>query len=426
MTAAGDLCSGGLTPRRIDLFKAWTRATRAGLDAQAYPLRTPASGGRPTQISPVKLHAEQKSSKCILQSLNRTVPLDLNPTFPGDSELSRRMRAHDWSRTSLGAPEGWPAHLRTALSLCLTSRIPIVMYWGEDFNVLYNDAYISFLGTDKHPRFLGAPGRDCWSEIWPTIGPMLRGVVETGEATWSQDLLMYFARRLPAEEVYVRFSFGPIVSPDGSRVDGIFCPCTETTERVIGERRIDLLRRLRQRQTGARQATEVALGALEALAENPNDIPFAAMYLRAPQAAVAQRIGSVGLDEPAARLLPAELPMPIETGMQSGLDLPRNALFGSRPVQKVLSVPIPGASRDDPMGLLLCGVSANLVLDNDYRSFLDLVASSIGGALVEAEAYAAERRRAEALAEIDRAKTMFFTNVSHELRTPLTLMLGPL
>lgn len=336
------------------------------------------------------------------------------------------MRAHDWSRTSLGAPEGWPAHLRTALSLCLTSRIPIVMYWGEDFNVLYNDAYISFLGTDKHPRFLGAPGRDCWSEIWPTIGPMLRGVVETGEATWSQDLLMYFARRLPAEEVYVRFSFGPIVSPDGSRVDGIFCPCTETTERVIGERRIDLLRRLRQRQTGARQATEVALGALEALAENPNDIPFAAMYLRAPQAAVAQRIGSVGLDEPAARLLPAELPMPIETGMQSGLDLPRNALFGSRPVQKVLSVPIPGASRDDPMGLLLCGVSANLVLDNDYRSFLDLVASSIGGALVEAEAYAAERRRAEALAEIDRAKTMFFTNVSHELRTPLTLMLGPL
>lgn len=340
--------------------------------------------------------------------------------------MSRRMRAHDWTRTTLGAPESWPQHLRTALSLCLTSRIPIVMYWGEDFNVLYNDAYISFLGTDKHPRFLGAPGCECWSEIWPTIGPMLRGVVATGEATWSQDLLMYFARRVPAEEVYVRFSFGPIVSPDGSRIDGIFCPCTETTERVIGERRIDLLRRLGQRQTGAREATEVALGAIEALAGNPNDIPLAAVYLRAPQATVARQIGSVGIDEQATRRLPDELPMPTDAGMPSELGLPLDALVSSRPVRQLLSVPIPGASRDEPMGFLLCGLSANLVLDDDYRSFLDLVASSIGGALVEAEAYEAERRRAEALAEIDRAKTTFFTNVSHELRTPLTLMLGPL
>lgn len=89
------------------------------------------------------------------------MPLNLNPVFPGNSEMSQRMRELDWSRTSLGDPDGWPLHLRSALSLCLTSRIPIVMYWGEDFNVLYNDAYISFLGADKHPRFLGAPAREC-------------------------------------------------------------------------------------------------------------------------------------------------------------------------------------------------------------------------------------------------------------------------
>jgi hypothetical protein len=107
------------------------------------------------------------------------------------------------------------------------------MYWGPSFTVLYNDPYISFLGEAKHPRYLGQPGRECWSEIWETIGPMLESVCATGKATWSEDLLMFFARRLPREEVYVRFTFGPILAANGRTVGGIFCPCTETTEQVV-------------------------------------------------------------------------------------------------------------------------------------------------------------------------------------------------
>jgi hypothetical protein len=103
--------------------------------------------------------------------------------FPGNSEMARRMRAFDWSTSDLGPPEQWPQNLRSALGLCLTSRFPILLWWGPQFTVLYNDAYISFLGDAKHPRFLGRPGRECWSEIWETIWPMLQGVMRTGDAT---------------------------------------------------------------------------------------------------------------------------------------------------------------------------------------------------------------------------------------------------
>src|SRR4030095_6092220 len=165
----------------------------------------------------------------------------LEGVFPGESELATRMRALDWSRTDLGPPQHWPQNLRIAVSLCLTSRIPVVMYWGPAHTVLYNDAYVSFLGPGKHPRFLGRPGRECWSEIWDTIGPMLEGVRYSGKATWYEDLQMFFSRALKLEEVFVRFTFGPILGPDGPSVAGIFCPCTETTEQVVGARRLQTL-----------------------------------------------------------------------------------------------------------------------------------------------------------------------------------------
>ena len=104
--------------------------------------------------------------------------------FPGASEMAGRMRGLDWAATALGLPDQWPEPLKHAVRLCLTSRFPIVMYWGPEGIMLYNDPYIPFLGETKHPYYLGRAGREAWSDIWDRIGPLFESVERTGEATW--------------------------------------------------------------------------------------------------------------------------------------------------------------------------------------------------------------------------------------------------
>src|SRR5262249_40400465 len=147
-------------------------------------------------------------------------------------------------KTPVGPVETWPQGLKAAVSICLGSRYPIVIWWGrEDFTQFYNDAYIPILGITKHPGWLGRSGREGWSEIWPTMGPMWEGVFATGQATWSEDFLYVLNRNLPREETYFTFSYSPIRDDTGA-VGGIFCACNETTGRVIGERRLRTLRDL--------------------------------------------------------------------------------------------------------------------------------------------------------------------------------------
>ena len=118
------------------------------------------------------------------------------------------MRAFDWSASALGSPHGWPEPLKYAVALCVTSRFPIVMYWGPDRTMLYNDPCIPFLGEAKHPRYLGRPGREAWSDIWDAVDPLFEHVQRTGDATWSTDYQFFFSRNLPMVKVTYTSSFG--------------------------------------------------------------------------------------------------------------------------------------------------------------------------------------------------------------------------
>ena len=118
----------------------------------------------------------------------------------GGGEMGALVRGLDWAKTSLGPISAWPARLKATISLMLPAQAQIVLFWGPEFVALYNDAYAPTIG-DKHPRALGRPARENWTELWDDLEPLLRRVLETGETVRQGPPLLHRAARLPRERV---------------------------------------------------------------------------------------------------------------------------------------------------------------------------------------------------------------------------------
>ena len=365
-----------------------------------------------------------------------------SPDFlQGGGDMGAAMRARDWSATPLGPPENWPQTLQTGLRIMLASRQPMWLWWGPQLINFYNDAY-TFVLKDKHPAALGRPAREVWAEIWPQIQGRVDAAMR-GEASYSEAELLLMERSGYPEETYYTFSFSPVPGDDGA-IGGIVCANVDDTDRVIGARRLALLRELASRTWEAGSVADVYALSARALATDPRDMPFALIYRFEEDGSRATLRGAAGIEAghaaaPDSIALDASGPWPVSDVVRTGTHrlvsrleekftkLPRGP-WPQGPDEALL-LPLSTGADAAPRGVLVLAINRYQAHNQQFENFATLVARQIASAIVNVETLEMERERAkvadsltleiEHRRRIERHQNLLLDELNHRVKNTL-------
>lgn len=275
------------------------------------------------------------------------------------------VRSVDWAATPLGDPATWPASLRAAVEMCLSTRFPVLVTWGPDLTMLYNEGYRQILGTEKHPGAMGAPLAVVWPDVWDDIAPLVREVMGHGRPTWVADQRLVMHRSGFDEETFFTYSYSPLLDDDG-RVAGLLDIATDTTHLVVEQRRVRLLAELSRGLQGAVPTVQGVADAAVALLDASADVEAVEVHLGRPGAVAAI----------AASAAPV--------GARPGLVADAVAQGAAVADGHVLAVPFVLADVDARAGAVLLRMSPLRPVDEQSRAFARVVADTVTASVTSA------------------------------------------
>ena len=310
----------------------------------------------------------------------------------GGGDCGELLRNFDWSKSVLGPPQLWPQSLKTSVSIILHSKYPMFLWWGRDTIInIHNDAYVALMGT-KHPYFLGRRADELWSEIWEeNLLPMKNMIFDDAESIYGQDLMLVLERKGFREEGYYNFSYSPIINEYGD-VGGLFCACHEETKKVLQQRRMQLSTEINSASWVSNSIAEVINASYKIIDKYYSDIPFSALYILNAKG-VAQLVGSTAelqghepFDEyydfsaednfwQFGKVIKSRMPVFIE-GVGDKITRLHHTLLGDLP-RTAVCIPVFKPADHQPIGIMVFGVSPNLVFNDEYQQFFQLIASKI-------------------------------------------------